>query len=83
MRHALNMISPAQIRAARALIGWKREELRKRSGVSLSTISDFETGRNQSLLTDNAHKIIKAFREANVVFFDADRNGGAGVRFAD
>ena len=83
MRHAPDMISPAQIRAARALLEWTRSDLCERSGVSLSTIADFERGRNKSLLTDNANKIIKAFKEANVVFFDADRNGGAGVRWVD
>jgi len=83
VRHASDMISPAQIRAARAMLGWKREELRKRSGVSLSTIADFETGRNNSLLTDNANKIIRAFREAGIEFTDASRQHGAGVRWIE
>ena len=36
------MVSGAQIRAARGLLGWSSQELAKRSGVGWSTIKRFE-----------------------------------------
>jgi transcriptional regulator with XRE-family HTH domain len=36
-------ISPAQVRAARAWLNWTKEELAKRAGVSLRTVSRFES----------------------------------------
>ncbi len=38
------MIRRQQIAAARALLSWRREELARRSGVSLRTIARFESG---------------------------------------
>jgi predicted transcriptional regulator len=73
------MIIPAQVRAARAWIGWTRAELARAAGVSPESIRDFEAGKSdprQSTLG----KIEQAFREAGVRLFDADRDGGAGIR---
>jgi len=75
------MISAAQIRAARALLEWTRKELSDASGVSESTIADFEKGRNKSMLTENAGKLVAAFAKAGVEFTDADKTHGAGVRW--
>lgn len=36
------MVSGAQIRAARGLLGWSSQELARRSGVGWSTIKRFE-----------------------------------------
>jgi predicted transcriptional regulator len=38
------MITPAQCRAARALLGWPREWLASESSVSSGTIAEFEKG---------------------------------------
>lgn len=38
------MIYRQQIAAARALLGWSRQELSEKSGVSLRTIARFESG---------------------------------------
>jgi transcriptional regulator with XRE-family HTH domain len=40
----MNAISPAQCRAARALLNWSREQLAEMSGVPVRTLADFETG---------------------------------------
>jgi DNA-binding XRE family transcriptional regulator len=34
-------MTPAQLRAARALLGWSREDLAKKAGVSDETIKGF------------------------------------------
>jgi DNA-binding XRE family transcriptional regulator len=42
-------ISPAQCRAARALLNWTQEMLANKAGISLKTVRDFETGRRKPL----------------------------------
>lgn len=42
------MISPAQCRAARALIGLSQDDLAAVSKVSKATIANFETGKRSS-----------------------------------
>lgn len=39
------MITPAQCRAARALLDWSQQDLAKAAHLGLSTIRDFEKGR--------------------------------------
>jgi transcriptional regulator with XRE-family HTH domain len=41
------LISPAQCRAARALLDITQPELAERSGLGLSTVVDFEKSRRQ------------------------------------
>ena len=36
------MLTPAQLRAARALVGWSRETLAEKAGVSAQTVTGFE-----------------------------------------
>lgn len=75
------MISPAQIRAARALVGWKQTDLAKASGVSEMSIKNIERGatdpRASTLLA-----LQTALEGAGVVFLDpgVTRDGGHGVR---
>jgi transcriptional regulator with XRE-family HTH domain len=42
------MITPAQCRMARAGLGWSETQLAKAIGVSLATVSRFETGKSQT-----------------------------------
>ena len=74
--------SPAQIRAARALLGWKQSDLAARSNVSEISIKNIERGAQQPRLR-TALAIEQAFHEAGVVFLGADEmtTGGAGLRF--
>jgi DNA-binding XRE family transcriptional regulator len=72
------MIIPAQVRAARAWLGWTRAKLAAEAGVSAESVRDFEIGRTdprQSTLT----KIEQAFREAGVELFE-EPGGRKGVR---
>jgi transcriptional regulator with XRE-family HTH domain len=74
----LGMITPAQSRAARGLIGWSQSELAEASGVSLSTIRDFETGR-RTPFGNNMAAIVRSLERAGVEFIP-ENGSGAGVR---
>lgn len=75
------VIVPAQIRAARALIGWKQTELAAASGVSEISIKNIERGATDPRASTLA-ALQAAFEKAGVVFLDPGdtRDGGAGVR---
>lgn len=72
------MLTPAQSRAARALINWSQPELAEASGTGVSTIRDFETGK-RSPIANNLAAIQRALETAGVEFI-AENGGGAGVR---
>ena len=75
------MLEAAQIRAARALLGWRQGDLSKASGVGTATIQRIEksdrpiTGYVSTLL-----KIQAAFEKAGVQFMEEDETGGIGLR---
>jgi transcriptional regulator with XRE-family HTH domain len=75
------MITAAQIRAARALVGWKQIELAAKSGVSEISIKNIERGHTDPRSSTLA-ALQAAFDKAGVVFLEAGdtRDGGPGVR---
>lgn len=75
------VITGAQIRAARALIGWKQTDLAAASGVSEISIKNIERGATDPRGSTLA-AIQDAFSKAGVVFLDPGdiRDGGPGVR---
>ena len=72
------MIEAAQVRAARALIGWSQAELADAAGLPLSAVDRFETGE-ADIPADAVARIRAALESAGVVFI-AQNGGGAGVR---
>ncbi|GLK84436.1 hypothetical protein GCM10017653_25060 [Ancylobacter defluvii] len=74
-----SMISPAQSRAARGLIGWSQTELAQAAGMSLPTVKRFETGTGARVSPDAIATMRRALESAGVIF--VDENGeGPGVR---
>jgi transcriptional regulator with XRE-family HTH domain len=73
------MLTAAQIRAARALIGWSQPALAKASGISLPTVVRMEgqqgPGRSSAA---NVDAVRRALETAGVVFLDGE--DGPGVR---
>ena len=73
------VIEPPQIRAARALLGWKQTDLAKASGISEMSVKNIERGA-----TDPRVSTLKALQEAleaaGVIFLDRNPDGGPGVR---
>jgi transcriptional regulator with XRE-family HTH domain len=77
------MIGPAQIRAARALLGWRQGDLSRASGVGIATIHRIEkTSGGSTGYVSTLSRIQGAFEAAGVLFIDDDGNAGFGVRLA-
>ncbi|WP_342627189.1 helix-turn-helix transcriptional regulator [Nguyenibacter vanlangensis] len=74
----MNTITAAQVRAARGLLGWTRDELVAASGVPKSTLVRLEDG-NSAPRTSTLTAIRTALETAGVEFI-AENGGGAGVR---
>lgn len=70
------LISAAQLRAARGFLGWSQSDLAKAAGVSRATIARAELAE---ISADTIATIRKALEKAGVIF--VDENGeGPGVR---
>ena len=74
----VDKITPAQCRAARALVGMTQPELASRAKLGLSTVVDFERSRRR-ISEDAVGAIVRALEEAGVIFISRN-GGGAGVR---
>src|SRR5258708_15821222 len=73
------IIVPAQIRAARAMLEWSQEDLAEKSEVSLSTVRDVESQR-RPLDTSAAAEIHRTLENAGVIFIPGSPDAGPGVR---
>ncbi|MBY8974637.1 helix-turn-helix transcriptional regulator [Rhodobacteraceae bacterium NNCM2] len=71
-------MTPAQCRAARALIGMEQRELAKQSGLAVSTVIDFE----KEIRAPRSATVsgLRATLEAAGVEFIEENGGGPGVR---
>ena len=77
------MLEPAQIRAARALLDWRQEDLSKASGVGTATIQRIEKSRHPTTgYVSTLVRIQEAFEKAGILFIDGDDAGGYGLRVA-
>jgi transcriptional regulator with XRE-family HTH domain len=80
----LNMITGAQMRAARALLGLDQRQLAQRSGLSLPTIQRMES--SDGVIrgnVDSLMKLVDALAAAGVELIGEDAvsaGGGRGVR---
>jgi transcriptional regulator with XRE-family HTH domain len=78
------MFHAAQIRAARALLGWRQEQLAKASGVGTATIQRIEKSAGPiGGYVSTLMSIQSAFEQAGIRFLDNDAGGGIGVRFIE
>jgi hypothetical protein len=76
----LRPLTSDQIRAARALLRWRAEDLAGASGVGVATIrrAELATGRT-SMTLPNDMAVRRALEFAGVEFID-ENGGGPGVR---
>jgi predicted transcriptional regulator len=75
------MITPRQIRAARALLGWSQQVLADRAIVSLNALVRLETGKVDSRLS-TLSAVQAALTKAGIEFLPAN-DKGEGVRFLE
>ena len=68
----MNQITPAQSKAARALLGWTQQDLAQRANVAISTVADFERGK-RSPVSNNLDAMRSALEQAGVTLL----SGGA------
>jgi transcriptional regulator with XRE-family HTH domain len=73
------MITPAQAKAARALLGWSQEDLAKHSGVVRRTLMSFETG-SRDPRQETLQKLLEAFERAGVRFVNTPDMLGVVLR---
>jgi transcriptional regulator with XRE-family HTH domain len=71
-----NAISKEQIRGARAMLGWSREDLSHASGVPVRTLADLELGVRDTRPA-SLGRVQAALEAAGVQF---DRDDGEGVK---
>lgn len=71
-------MTPAQCRAARAMINWTQPQLAEAAGFGLSSVVDFEKDRRR--VSSTAIERIREALEAAGVEFIPENGGGAGVR---
>jgi predicted transcriptional regulator len=77
--YRIAMITAAQIRAARTLLGWQQLDLAAAAGVSIATVKNIERGASDPRLS-TVNAIERALLAAGIIFIDPDDQGGAGVR---
>ncbi|GGE01498.1 transcriptional regulator [Aureimonas endophytica] len=72
------MMTPAECRAARALLEWSQLQLAEASGADVAAIRDFETGRLPPAEANVA--ALKGTLQNAGVEFVSEIGGGSGVR---
>ena len=76
VRHDYEMITSRQIRAARAMLGWSRQDLADRAIISISTVRRMEEGETNHRL-NSIECTQKILEEAGIEF---SFKGDDGVR---
>ena len=73
------LVSPAQSRGARGMLGWSQDQLAEAAKISRATIADFERGERTPTAA-NLIAIREAFEKAGLEFIP-ENGGGFGLRF--
>ena len=75
------MITSAQIRGARAMLDWSRDDLSKKSGVGISALMRFESAGGIPAGKIQTLQLVRiAFENAGIEFIGSPESG-AGVRW--
>ena len=77
------MAEAAQVRAARALIGWSQAKLADAAGVPVSLVERLETEADDPVADEAIDKLRAALEAAGVVFIPKNGGGGIGVRLRE
>jgi transcriptional regulator with XRE-family HTH domain len=74
------MITAAQVKAARALLGLSQNELAEKTGLGIATIKRLELSTELRGAATTLWKVQIALEEAGVEFLPASDESGPGVR---
>eukprot|EP01042_Synura_sphagnicola_P017462 gene17462-22061_t len=74
------MLTPEASRSARGLLGWSLKDLAEKSGVSFTTISQFENGRPS--YDSTGQKLATAFEAHGVELIADNERTGAVLVYA-
>jgi transcriptional regulator with XRE-family HTH domain len=75
------VLDSAQIRAARALLGWRQDDLARHSGLGLATIQRIENAdRKTSTNRSTMMRLKETLEQAGIQFIARGEGGGIGVR---
>jgi predicted transcriptional regulator len=76
-----SMLFAAQIRAARALLDWRQDDLARAADVGITTIRRIEAQPGPVMgYVSTVLRIQAAFEKAGIQFTEEDQSGGMGVR---
>jgi transcriptional regulator with XRE-family HTH domain len=77
------MIDSAQVRAARALLNWRQNDIAEASGIGIATIQRIEKGDNAAKSNHSTLSLLRqTFERHGIQFLEADSSGGSGVRIS-
>jgi hypothetical protein len=76
----LRPLTSGQIRAARALLRWRAEDLARESAVGVATIRRAELAEHETSMTAANNVLLRRTLEAAGVEFIDGNGGGPGVR---
>jgi len=76
------LCTPAQVRAARVLLGWSQKTLAQMADVSRSTLALIERGDDLANNTSR-ERIQRALEAAGLEFLPPDATKGSGLRYAN
>jgi predicted transcriptional regulator len=75
------MLFAAQIRAARALLDWRQDDLARAADIGMTTIRRIEAQPGPVMgYVSTMLRIQTAFEKAGIQFTEEDEFGGIGVR---
>jgi transcriptional regulator with XRE-family HTH domain len=74
------MITAAQVKAARALLGWSQGHLAEKTGLGVATIKRLELSSELRGAATTLWKVQTTLEEAGVEFLPAEKQSGPGVR---
>src|SRR6266540_2941714 len=76
-----SMLFAAQIRAARALLDWRQDDLARAADVGITTIRRIEAQAGPVMgYVSTVLRIQAALEKAGIQFTEGDASGGIGVR---
>jgi len=77
-----SMITAAQVKAARAMLGLSQGDLAKKTGLGIATIKRLELSTELRGAATTLWKVQTVLEEAGIEFLQANKESGAGVRLA-